>query len=109
MPTLIEVTLTFQSPNFRNPLSTFKADHPYYHQNYVGLPIVYETIRNFFTSTYQPKPKYLSIPILFPEEENNYNYNSEPLISFVLEILDSFLDVQDHCCIFRKKLPFSVI
>lgn len=111
MPTLLEVTLTFQTPNCKSPLSTFKADHPYYHQNYVGRPLIYDTIRAFFSDTYKPKREYRSMPVLFPEGDTNaqINYDTQPLIYLVLEILDSFLDIQDHCCICRKKLPFSVI
>lgn len=111
LPTLLDVTLTFQTPTCKSPLSTFKADHPYYHSNYIGRPIIYDTIRSFFTNTYSPKREYRSISILFPDDETNdqINYNNQPLIYLVLEILDGFLDIQDHCCICRKKLPFSVI
>lgn len=51
------------------------------------------------------------MPVLFSEGDTNaqINYDTQPLIYLVLETLDSFLDIQDHCCICRKKLPFSVI
>ncbi|KAH0793025.1 UBA/TS-N domain containing protein [Histomonas meleagridis] len=36
-------------------------------------------------------------------------FEDSPLIFLVIEIVNAFLDLNDHCCICRKKLPFSGI
>lgn len=36
-------------------------------------------------------------------------YDECPFIYLILEIVEAFLDLNDHCCICRKKLPFSGI
>lgn len=42
-----------------------------------------------------------------PSQENliKVEYDECPLLYFVLEIAECFLDLQDHCCICRKEIP----
>ena len=35
--------------------------------------------------------------------------DESPLVFLVLELIECFIDLSDHCCICRKKLPFSGI
>lgn len=106
-PILIEVTLTFKEANWNRPLATFSATHPVFNQNYIGRPLIYDTIRHFFRETYKPQGNYRSSKILF--SQGSYGYDTSPLLYLIFEIVDCFLDIQDHCCICHSKLPFSVI
>ena len=96
-PILIEVTLTFKNPSWTLPLSSFSATHPVFGQNYIGRPLIQETIRNFFTASYKPKPQYRCSQNLLPSL--HLTYGTSPLLYLLLEIVDSFIDIQDHSCI----------
>lgn len=109
-PILIHLTLVFKSANWKFPLAQFSATHPIFNQNYVGRPLVLETIRNFFTSSYNPKTTYKSTNYILPTTQlSNFPYDDNQLLYLVLEVIDSFLDIQDHCCICRTPLEYSVI
>lgn len=109
-PILIHVTLQFKSPNWKLPLLQFSATHPLFNQNYVGRPLVLDTIRTFFTSSYTPKTSYKSTSsILRTNTIMNFPYEDNQLLYLIMEITDSFLDIQDHCCICRSPLDYSVI
>lgn len=58
-----------------------------------------EKSRNFLLTGELPL-NIIYVPISFDES---------PLVFLVLEIIECFLDLSDHCCICRKKLPFSGI
>lgn len=107
-PILIDVTLTFKEDSWRLPLIQFSATHPIFNQNYVGRPLVLDTIRKFFTNSFIAKPQYKSMNLLLPNSKN-LEYDSHQLLFLIMEITDSFLDLQDHCCICHCPLQFSVI
>lgn len=96
--------------NWDTPLSRFSAVHPIYNQNYVGRPLIYDTIRHFFSESYSPKKEYRSETFLFSEGQfDEISYQTYQILFLILEIVESLIDLLDHCCICRKKLPFSVI
>lgn len=68
-PTLIEVSLTFKNASWKKPLIKFSAINPYFQQNYIGRPLIYEKIRYFFTETYVPKSNYRSLDFLTSYEK----------------------------------------
>lgn len=110
-PILINVSLVFSNASWKQPLASFSAIHPILKQNYVGRPLVYDTIRHFFSTSYFPKESYRSFHFLLPKSFSidHFTFDTSPLIFLLLEIIESFIDIQDHCCICHCELPFSVI
>lgn len=107
-PILIEVKLTFNQASWKEPLSQFSATHPLFNQNYVGRPLIYDSIRHFFKASYIRKEEYRSSFVLFGKTSID-DFEKCPLLYLIMEIVDSFIDLQDHCCICHESLPFSVI
>lgn len=109
-PVLVEVSLTFKETSMKEPLLQFSASHPIFHQNYVGRPLVYDLIRQFFTNSFVPKKNYMfSDEILSNFSKVNLSFEIYPLVYLASEIIECFYDLQNHCCICRQPLPFSVI
>lgn len=109
-PILIDVNLIFKTDNWRLPLLQFSATHPIFNQNYVGRPLVLDAIRHFFTSSYKNKLHYKSTEYVIPRFKlSEFEYGDNQLLYLILEIVECFLDIQDHCCICRSPLDYSVI
>lgn len=109
-PILVEVSLTFKEKSWKAPLCTFSASHPIFHQNYVGRPLVYDLIRTFFTNSFVPKTSYaFSDMIISNFTKVNLSFDDFVLVYLLSEIVECFYNIQNHCCICRQPLPFSVI
>ncbi|OHT03424.1 UBA/TS-N domain containing protein [Tritrichomonas foetus] len=119
--TVVEISLVFQKPSWTEKLNSFSITNPVFKQNFVGRPLINDVIINFFSSSFKPKAKYQLIECMLnsmfsnwfstPKQVNTFPllYDDCPLIYLIFEIVEAFLDIQDHCCICRTGLPFSVI
>ncbi|KAH0790001.1 UBA/TS-N domain containing protein [Histomonas meleagridis] len=128
-PTLLNISLELNGPEWSSGLKSLDVTHPLYKRNYIGRPLVESVIRKFFTPYYTRKQTYKSI-LFFKTNSNRpnliffgnffrdnnstattppVNYNSCHILFLIYEIIDAFLDLNDHCCICRKHLQISGI
>ncbi|KAH0787410.1 UBA/TS-N domain containing protein [Histomonas meleagridis] len=120
---LLEINVIISGYNWHSGIEKLDVSHPLYKRNYIGRPLVEAAIRNFFSPSYKPKPTYSSISYVFSEISNSNNFNNRckpittqlidlnncHLLYLIYEIVEAFLDLNNHCCICRKRLPNSGI